>query len=80
MSAYEMSPPKEALYPLVRELPADVDTPISIYLKLRGLGPSFLLESVEGGAHLARYSFIGTQPRAILRSWREHAILEQEGH
>ncbi|MCD6520317.1 MAG: anthranilate synthase component I [Anaerolineae bacterium] len=80
MSAYEMSPPKEVLHPLVRELPADVDTPISIYLKLRGLGPSFLLESVEGGAHLARYSFIGTQPRAILRSWREHAILEQEGH
>ena len=45
------------LRPLVRELPADVDTPISVYLKLRGLGPSFLLESVEGGEHLARYSF-----------------------
>ena len=53
------------LRPLVRELPADVDTPISVYLKLRGLGPSFLLESVEGGEHLARYSFVGTHPRAI---------------
>jgi len=67
------------LRPLVRELPADVDTPISVYLKLRGLGPSFLLESVEGGEHLARYSFVGTHPRAILRSWRDRAVLEQAG-
>ena len=56
------------LYPVVRELPVDVDTPISVYLKLRGLGPSFLLESVEGGEHLARYSMIGTQPSAKSRS------------
>ena len=34
---------------IVREIPADLETPISIYLKLRGQGPSFLLESVEGG-------------------------------
>ncbi len=65
--------------PLVRVLSADVDTPISVYLKLRGLGPSYLLESVEGGEHLARYSMIGTHPRAILRSWRDHIVLEQEG-
>ena len=70
---------RERIYPLVRELPADVETPISVYLKLRGLGPSFLLESVEGGEHLARYSMIGTQPRAILRAWRERIVLEQEG-
>jgi len=69
----------EMLRPVVRELPADVDTPISAYLKLRGLGASFLLESVEGGEHLARYSMIGTQPRAVLRSWRDRAVLEQEG-
>jgi anthranilate synthase component 1 len=70
---------KIALRPVIRELPADVDTPISVYLKLRGLGPSFLLESVEGGEHLARYSFIGAQPWAILRSWRERIVLEEEG-
>lgn len=48
--------------PVVRELPADLETPVSIYLKLAGQGPSFLLESVTGGEQLARYSFIGVQP------------------
>ena len=36
-----------ALVPVYRELAADLETPVSVYLKLRGLGPSFLLESVE---------------------------------
>ncbi len=48
--------------PMVRELPADLETPISVYLKLAGSGPSFLLESVTGGEQVARYSFIGVQP------------------
>lgn len=48
--------------PLVRELPADLETPVTVYLKLAGQGPSFLLESVTGGEHLARYSFIGVHP------------------
>ena len=47
------------LIPVVRELPADLETPISAYLKLAGSGPSFLLESVTGGEQVARYSFIG---------------------
>ncbi|MBN1976307.1 MAG: anthranilate synthase component I [Anaerolineae bacterium] len=47
------------LIPVVRELPADLETPISAYLKLAGTGPSFLLESVTGGEQVARYSFIG---------------------
>src|SRR2546425_1050280 len=48
--------------PLVRELSADLETPTTVYLKLCGAGPSFLLESVEGGERVARYSFIGVQP------------------
>ena len=48
--------------PVVRELPADLETPVSVYLKLAGQSPSFLLESVTGGEHLARYSFIGIHP------------------
>jgi len=48
---------------VVRELPADLETPISVYLKLRDTGPSFLLESVTGGENVARYSFIGVQHR-----------------
>ena len=50
------------LKPLVRELPADLETPVSTYLKLTGSGPSFLLESVTGGEQVARYSFIGVHP------------------
>lgn len=45
--------------PIIRELSADLETPVSVYLKLAGQGPSFLLESVTGGEQLARYSFIG---------------------
>jgi anthranilate synthase component I len=48
--------------PVVRELPADLETPVSVYLKLSGFGPSFLLESVTGGEQVARYSFIGVHP------------------
>ncbi len=41
------------------DIPGDLDTPVSAYLKLRSFRPCFLLESVEGGARLGRYSFIG---------------------
>ena len=50
------------LAPVVRELPADLETPVSVYLKLAGRGPSFLLESITGGEQVARYSFIGVNP------------------
>jgi anthranilate synthase component 1 len=48
--------------PVVRELPADLETPVSTYLKLSNGEPSFLLESVTGGEQVARYSFIGVHP------------------
>jgi anthranilate synthase component 1 len=54
------------LIPITRELPADLDTPVSVYLKLAGQGASFLLESVEGGEQVGRYSFIGIEPHAVL--------------
>jgi anthranilate synthase component 1 len=54
-----------AIAPIVRELSADLETPTSAYLKLRRTGPSFLLESVEGGERIARYSFIGVEPRCV---------------
>ncbi len=44
------------------DLPADLETPVSVYLKLRNGGPSFLLESVEKGEQVGRYSFIGVHP------------------
>jgi anthranilate synthase component I len=51
--------PTYKLKPIVRKLSADFETPASVYLKLADSKPSFLLESVSGGEHLARYSFIG---------------------
>lgn len=58
--------------PVVRELPADLETPVSVYLKLCGQGPSFLLESITGGEQVARYSFIGVNPsRAFIFHGRD---------
>jgi anthranilate synthase component I len=55
------------LVPIYRILPADLETPVSVYLKLaQNDEASFLLESVEGGEQVARYSFLGINPSAIL--------------
>ncbi|HEX2101260.1 MAG TPA: anthranilate synthase component I [Candidatus Synoicihabitans sp.] len=51
--------------PVYADLMADFETPVSAYAKLKSSGPSFLLESVEGGEQLSRYSFIGCRPRKI---------------
>src|SRR5919108_3365021 len=51
------------LVPVYRELLADMETPVSVYRKIARGPYSFLLESVEGGERLARYSFIGTEPQ-----------------
>lgn len=53
--------------PVTRRLLADIETPLSAYRKLRGAGESFLFESVEGGEHLGRYSFVGSNPRAVIK-------------
>jgi len=56
------------LVPVYHEIIADLETPVSAYLKIARGNYSFLLESVEGGEHLARYSFIGTEPSLILKA------------
>ncbi len=55
------------IIPVYTELLADLETPVSAYAKLRARGPSFLLESIEGGENLSRYSIIGCRPRKIFR-------------
>jgi anthranilate synthase component 1 len=55
------------LIPLRHEFVADCETPVSAFLKLRGDGPAFLLESAEQGKRFGRYSFIGVRPREVLR-------------
>ncbi len=49
------------------DIPADLDTPVSVYRKLAAFSPCFLLESAENGTRLARYSFIGLDPAFIAR-------------
>jgi len=56
------------LVPVSCELPADLETPISTFLKLRGDGNAFLLESVEGGERVGRYSIIGSGPVLTIAS------------
>ena len=55
------------LIPVTRRILADFETPLSAYRKIRGHGESFLFESVEGGEHLGRYSFVGCSPRAVIK-------------
>jgi anthranilate synthase component 1 len=55
------------LCPIYTEILADLETPVSAFLKVARGSWSFLLESVEGGQHLARYSFIGAEPYMTLR-------------
>ncbi len=54
------------MIPIHVELPIDLDTPVSLFLKLGGTEPSFLLESVVGGERVARYSFLGVRIREAL--------------
>ncbi|MDD5083001.1 MAG: anthranilate synthase component I [Dehalococcoidales bacterium] len=57
-----------------REIIADLETPVSAFLKINRGGYSFLLESVEGGQRLARYSFIGTEPYKVLTTTGDQGV------
>jgi anthranilate synthase component 1 len=54
--------------PVYREILADLDTPVSAFLKIHRGPYGFLLESVEGGEKWARYSFLGTEPARVVRT------------
>jgi anthranilate synthase component I len=65
--------------PVYADLMADFETPVSAYAKLKAAGPSFLLESVEGGEQLSRYSFIGCRPRKIFACGAEQTEIRVPG-
>lgn len=69
---------KGNLIPICRELLADLDTPVSAFLKIGG-APSFLLESVVGGEKWARYSFLGSNPSKIIRGWGKKIEIKETG-
>jgi anthranilate synthase component I len=56
------------LIPVHREIMADLDTPVTAFMKIDDGRYSFLLESIEGGEKWARYTFLGTSPSVVLRS------------
>lgn len=60
------------LTPVHREINADLETPVSAYLKVARPPYSFLLESVEGGERVARYSFLGTEPDSVIKTGPDH--------
>lgn len=68
------------VFPVIETMPADLLTPLAVYLKIAaGEETSFLFESVEGGESLGRYSFIGTKPYAIVRGNAISSTVVEDG-
>jgi len=66
--------------PVYKEIVADLLTPVSAFLKIAEHSDyAFLLESVEGGEHVGRYSFLGKDPFLILRSREGKTIVDRAG-
>ena len=65
--------------PLVAEIYADLDTPLSLYLKLANRPYSYLLESVQGGERFGRYSFIGLPARTRIVAYGRDVRVERDG-
>jgi anthranilate synthase component 1 len=66
------------IVPVVRSVLADLQTPVSAFMRVAGdASYSFLLESVEGGERVARYSFLGANPQMIVRGRGTQTIIEK---
>ena len=66
--------------PVVRSVLADLQTPVGAFLRVARNAPyAFLLESVEGGERVARYSFLGAEPDMIVRGRGSRTIVERSG-
>ncbi len=65
------------LIPVYKEVLADLDTPVSAYMKMCGGEYSFLLESVEGGEKWARYCFLGFDPSIIISIKGNEVVVEK---
>src|SRR5438105_2800144 len=66
--------------PVVRSVLADLHTPVGAFLRVAADSPyAFLLESIEGGERVARYSFLGANPWMILRGRGNQTIVEVNG-
>jgi anthranilate synthase component 1 len=68
------------IIPVCLDLMADLETPVSVYARLRAQGASFLFESVTGGEHIGRYSFCGSHPALTITCWEDRTeIVQRDG-
>ncbi|MDD2703297.1 MAG: anthranilate synthase component I [Candidatus Omnitrophica bacterium] len=65
--------------PVYKEISADLDTPVSSFLKLKKDAYAFLLESVAGGENVARYSFLGSSPEVVFQSKGRNISITYDG-
>ena len=65
------------LIPVFKSILADMETPVSAFNKIDAGEYSFLLESVEGGEHVGRYSFLGSEPSILFQS-KENQVCIQD--
>jgi anthranilate synthase component 1 len=77
---FQLEANKGNVVPVVRGVLADLYTPVGAFLRVAGgAEQAFLLESIEGGERLARYSFLAANPFMTVRSHRSQTILEKDG-
>ena len=77
---FEREAARGNVVPVVRKVPADLQTPVGAFLRLAGDAPyAFLLESIEGGERVARYSFLGANPWMIARGRGSQTVVETNG-
>src|SRR5437899_8163430 len=77
---FEREAARGNVVPVVRSVLADLQTPVSAFLRLAGDEPyAFLLESIEGGERVARYSFLGANPWMIVRGRGAQTAIETDG-
>src|SRR5215470_12062741 len=78
--AFEREARQGNVVPVVRSVLADLHTPVGTFMRIAGDSPyAFLLESVEGGERIARYSFLGSEPEMIVRGKGMQTIVERDG-
>jgi anthranilate synthase component I len=78
--AFEREARQGNVVPVVRSVLADLHTPVGAFMRIASNSPySFLLESVEGGERIARYSFLGAEPEMIVRGKGMQTVVERDG-
>src|SRR4029077_9045000 len=77
---FELEAQRGNVVPVVRSVLADLQTPVGAFMRIAGDAPyAFLLESIEGGERVARYSFLGANPWMVASGRGEETTVETGG-